>query len=286
LDLGIIGYGRVGEAFATALTSAGHRAVAICTRSPGRRAAAQDRFPHGLVDSPADVAGVADVIFITTPDDSIASIADSLSRDRALSAGQVVVHASGRHGLGVLDAVTASGAARAAVHPVMTLPGGHVGADMLKGAVFGVAADATAASRVAQLVADMGGRPVHVPDEARALYHASLVLGGNFLGTLTNAAVELLRAAGITDPATAIGPLLRASVDNALVQGERAMTGPVRRNDTETLHAHLEALRRDAPDLVDSYRALSVLTAHSLERAGVLSAAAAASVRAALREAQ
>ncbi len=284
LDLGIIGYGKVGEAYATALASAGHRVVAICTRSPARRAAARERFPYSLVGTPADVAYVAATIFITTPDDAIASVVDGLCQDRALHAGHVVAHASGRHGLGILGPVTASGAARAAVHPVMTLPGGHGDASVLEGAVFGVAADAAAAGRVARLVADMGGRPVYVPDEARVLYHAALVLGGNFLGTLANAAVGLLRAAGIADPASAIGPLLRASVDNALARGEEAMTGPVRRNDIDTLRAHLAGLRRDAPDLVDTYLALSVLTANSLERAGALDAAAAASVRSALAD--
>jgi predicted short-subunit dehydrogenase-like oxidoreductase (DUF2520 family) len=233
---------------------------------------------------------VARIIFVTTPDDSIASIAERLCRDGVLSAGQVVAHASGRHGLGVLGPVSASGAARAAVHPIMTLPGGtggtggRGGVDVLDGVVFGVAADAAAAELVTRLVADMGGRAVHVPDESRALYHAALVLGGNFLATLTNSAVELLRTVGVADPATAVGPLLHASVDNALARGAEAMTGPVRRSDTETLRAHLAALRRDAPELVETYLAMSDLTVHSLERAGVLGAAAAASVRSALGE--
>jgi predicted short-subunit dehydrogenase-like oxidoreductase (DUF2520 family) len=280
--IGIVGYGRVGAAFATALQRAGHRVVAIHTRSEQRRADARERFPGSLVATPGDVARAADVIFITVPDGVIASVADSLRRAGALRAGQVVVHASGRHGLASLAPVVRARAVRAAVHPIMTLPGGRDDASLLADAAFGVTSDAAAADLVDRLVADMGGRVVHVPDETRVLYHAALVIGANFAAALAGAAVGLLATAGVAEPAAVAAPLLRASLDNALAQGEIAMTGPVRRSDVETLDAHLAALRRDAPDLVDSYLVLSLLTVNRLERAGVVTPAAAASVRAAL----
>ena len=44
-------------------------------------------------------------------------------------------------------------------------------------------------------------------------------------------------------PDRVLGPLVRATVDNALASGENALTGPVARGDVTTVAAHVAALR-------------------------------------------
>ena len=54
----------------------------------------------------------------------------------------------------------------------------------------------------------------------------------------------------------AIGPLCRASLENALRVGpEAALTGPVARGDVATVAAHLEALEGAPPAVEALYRA-------------------------------
>jgi predicted short-subunit dehydrogenase-like oxidoreductase (DUF2520 family) len=72
-----------------------------------------------------------------------------------------------------------------------------------------------------------------VPEEMRTLYHAGLAHGANHLVTLVTEAMEMLAAAGADDPAGTLRPLLTAALDNALDDGDAALTGPIVRGDVE-----------------------------------------------------
>jgi predicted short-subunit dehydrogenase-like oxidoreductase (DUF2520 family) len=58
-----------------------------------------------------------------------------------------------------------------------------------------------------------------------------------------------------------IGPLARASLENALVRGQAALTGPVARGDAAAVAGHLQALAEVNPQLTEAYRANSLRTA-------------------------
>ena len=115
-----------------------------------------------------------------------------------------------------------------------------------------------------QLVADLGGRSMWVPEEMRTLYHAGLAHGSNHLVTLVTEAMEILSAAGASDPAGTLRPLLAAALDNALSQGDAALTGPIVRGDAGTVAAHLEDIAANVPQTLPSYVAMARAT---LERA-------------------
>ncbi|CAJ59717.1 conserved hypothetical protein; putative peptidase domain [Frankia alni ACN14a] len=255
----------------------------MTSRSTHGRADAAARFPAARIGSVPQVAPVlraAEVLLVAVPDDAIAPVTAELVAADAVRAEQILVHLSGRHGLGVLGAATATGAVRMALHPIMTLPEAVGDPDTFAGVPFGITADPGAEARARGLVADVGGIPLLIEDDRRDLYHAALVLGGNFLTSLTVAAQQTLAAAGVADPGAALAPLLRASLDNALTGGWPASTGPVRRGDLGTVRAHLRALDTADPAVADVYRALVAFTAGGLERAGLLEASVADRLRA------
>jgi predicted short-subunit dehydrogenase-like oxidoreductase (DUF2520 family) len=70
-----------------------------------------------------------------------------------------------------------------------------------------------------------------------------------------------------------LGPLLSASLDNALRLGDAALTGPVARGDAETVASHIDALRAAAPQALPAYLALARLTADRALAAGLLAPA-------------
>jgi predicted short-subunit dehydrogenase-like oxidoreductase (DUF2520 family) len=96
-----------------------------------------------------------------------------------------------------------------------------------------------------------------VPEEMRTLYHSGLAHGANHLVTLVSQAMELLAAAGADDPAGTLRPLLTAALDNALDQGDAALTGPIVRGDVGTVRAHLADIEANAPHTLPSYVALA-----------------------------
>jgi predicted short-subunit dehydrogenase-like oxidoreductase (DUF2520 family) len=172
-----------------------------------------------------------------------------------------VVHTSGKHGLAVLAPAAARGAHVLAMHPAMTFTGTDVDLDRLPGCVFGVTANADTATLAEGLVADLGGTPIWVPEEKRALYHAGLAHGANHLVTLVTQAMDLLAASGADDPAATLRPLLTAALDNALAYGDAALTGPIVRGDVNTVRAHLADIAESSPATLESYVAMARATA-------------------------
>ena len=58
-----------------------------------------------------------------------------------------------------------------------------------------------------------------------------------------------------------VGPLARASLENALQRGQAALTGPVARGDAAAVADHLRAMAEVDPQLAQAYRANSLRTA-------------------------
>src|SRR3546814_11514605 len=124
----------------------------------------------------------------------------------------------------------------------MTFTGTEVDLDRLAGCVFGLTAAPAERDLAEELVAEIGGRPNWVPEDRRTLYHAGLAHGANHLVTLVTEAMEMLSAAGGDNPADTLRPLLEAALDNALAQGDAALTGPTVRGDVQTVGATLDDL--------------------------------------------
>lgn len=260
LRVGVVGAGRVGAVLAARLRSAGHDVVAAAGDSDASLQRIATLLPGVANAKPTAVARACDVLLLTVPDDMLGNVVSTLVGAGAIREGQHVVHTSGRHGLAVLAPAAAVGARTAAVHPAMTFTGTSVDLDRLSGCVFGLTAADADRAFVEALVADLGGRPMWVPEQARTLYHAGLAHGANHLVTLVTEAMEVLAAAGADDPAGTLRPLLTAALDNALEHGDAALTGPIVRGDAGTVAAHLEQLRTSAPQTLASYVALARAT--------------------------
>jgi predicted short-subunit dehydrogenase-like oxidoreductase (DUF2520 family) len=260
LRVGVVGAGRVGAVLAAALAAAGHEIVAAAGESDASHRRISELLPGTPNEKPSAVARSCDLLLLTVPDDMLPNVVAVLSASGAIHEGQYVVHTSGRHGLSVLDDARAVGAHAVAMHPAMTFTGTAVDLGRLPGCVFGLTAGPGERAFAEGLVADLGGRPMWVPEEMRTLYHAGLAHGANHLVTLVTQAMELLTAAGADDPAGTLRPLLTAALDNALDQGDAALTGPIVRGDVHTVRAHLDDIAANAPHTLTSYVAMARAT--------------------------
>ncbi|MGN6160192.1 MAG: Rossmann-like and DUF2520 domain-containing protein [Marmoricola sp.] len=259
--VGVIGAGRVGAVLAAALRAQGHEIVAVAAESTLSRERAHTLLSGVPICKPTEVARRSELLLLTVPDDMLANVATQLVGAGAIQPGTRVVHTSGRHGQAAIDVVRSVGAHPMAVHPAMTFTGTAVDLDRLPGCVFGVTVDATDRAEAAELVRTLGGNPMWVAEENRTLYHAGMAHGANHLVTLVAQSMDLLAQAGADNPAAALRPLLTAALDNALAQGDAALTGPIVRGDVNTVRAHVAEILRSAPDTLPSYVTLARATA-------------------------
>ncbi|HEX6196828.1 MAG TPA: DUF2520 domain-containing protein [Jiangellaceae bacterium] len=272
LDVGVVGTGRVGAVLGAALARAGHRVVAGYGVSVTSKTRANALLPGVPLVSTEEVLARAGLVLLTVPDDVLPGLVSGLVRTGAVRPGQLIVHTSGRYGIGVLDEATRAGALPLALHPAMTFTGTSVDLERLAGAMFGVTAPEPLWPVAEALVVEMGSDPVRVAEENRVLYHAALAHGSNHLVTLVADAMDLLRAADVPEPDKVLAPLLSAALDNVLRSGDAALTGPVARGDAGTVASHVAEIERAAPEALAAYVQLARRTATRALESGQLKA--------------
>ncbi len=273
LAVGVVSAGRVGSVLGAALAATGHRVVATAGVSRASLHRAEALLPGVALLPPDEVVRCADLALLAVPDDVLPGLVRGLAVAGCFRPGQIVIHTSGAHGVAVLDPAVEHGVLPLALHPVMTFTGRSEDVERLRSCCVGVTAatDDEAAWSVGEaLVVEMAAEPVRVPAAVRPLYHAALAHGANHLVTLVRDCADLLEGAGVRPAERLIAPLLSAALDNALRHGDRALTGPVARGDTETLRTHLRELDAVDPDLAQIYRLLAGRTARRAGAAGLL----------------
>jgi predicted short-subunit dehydrogenase-like oxidoreductase (DUF2520 family) len=271
MDLALVGAGRVGTALAVLLSRSGHRVVGVAGREGSRERAAR-YLPGVPFGSPVETTRRGEVVILGVPDDAIAPLAADMASEDAFRQGQAVLHLSGSTPLLALGPARAAGSTVLSLHPLQTFPDVDAGIDRLPGSPVAVTAwDEEGSELGERLASDAGGRPFRVAEERRALYHAAAVFCSNYLVAVEGLAEELFRAAGVSEPLEALGPLARATLDNVLDDGPvEALTGPIARGDAGTVRRNLEALATHAPHAVPAYVSLATVALSLAERSGRL----------------
>ncbi len=273
-DVAVVGYGSAGRAFTLALQQAGHTICCVCELldSPGASTARADGFP--ICDLSA-LSPVHPMLLIATPDQTIESVAarvaeNPLARIDGAEVPRIALHLSGAHGLAPLKPLAQLGWQTAAFHPIQTFPP-RSGAERFHGIYAGVTADDGALPAMMELARRLGVQPMIVPDEQRAQYHLASVIVSNFLPLLLDMGAGCLDgiAADRTTAIQALLPLMRGMLDS-LHQHDpaRALTGPVARNDRDTVTAHLATEVDDETKAL--YRQLTAALVELAEREGRL----------------
>lgn len=259
MKLGFIGAGTVANALALALSEKGYNVAAVTSRS---RSSADNlaRKIAGCcaLDNSQAVAEMANVIFITTPDDAIASVAASVKWPAGIS----VIHASGADSASVLEKTKLAGAKVGVFHPLQTFSGVNA-IDNLPGITYALEAEEPLLGTLKEMAEKLGGHWIQLKPQDRALYHAAAVIASNYTVTLMKMAASLWQTFGVSQPEAvrALLPLLKGTVNNIDNVGiPQCLTGPISRGDFGTISKHLAALNSKAPEMVSAYCELGLMT--------------------------
>ena len=202
---------------------------------------------------------------------------DGAVRDMAARIAQMqpprelaVVHCSGALGLDVLSSLDRN--PRGSFHPLQSFPAPR-DASAFRGIT--IAVDATQPlleRRLRGIARRLGARPRHVGDGERVVYHAAAVFASNFVDVVVAEAIGLLRGIGWSEKESldSLMPLVAGAVSNIRQRGPiRALTGPIRRGDADTVSRHLAVM-----DNAALYRMLALVALEIAQQAGLEPAAA------------
>ncbi len=260
-EFAIIGAGRLGRTLGRLLALREYAPGGLSCRT--LRSARQARaFIGGGEPTTSNVqaAARAPLVLIATPDREIAPVARDLARGRLTWRGRIVAHTSGAISSAALDPLKRCGALVASLHPLASIAAPRPDLD-LQGTPFAIEGDPGAVRPLRQLIVEVGGTPVTIPRQAKALYHLIACILSNDLVAFLAGGFEAARGLGLgtRQAARLYMPLIRGTVENVARLGPvRALTGPVSRGDIATLRLHGEALRTLPAEVRRVHRILAV----------------------------
>lgn len=271
-QFGIAGSGRIACALGRLLLDRGNGPAIVAARDAGRASVAASFIGAAEIVPLEDLAGRAKRIVVAVSDDAIHEVAGRIAV--SCRPGTVVLHASGVHGIDVLEPISRAGGHCGALHPLATVPSPEKGLRTIPGAPFAFTGPAEARVWAVEIVETLGGELIDLPAEGRGLYHAAAVLACNSIPGLLEAASELLVYAGAAHTSDAalrmLAPIVLSSVENTFALGPlAALTGPARRGDVSTLRTHLTAIESSRPAIGRLYRAQSLWLVELARRAGL-----------------
>ena len=260
-EFALIGAGRLGRTLGRLLMRHGYAPTGLACRS--LRSARQARAFIGAGDPTASnvqAAARAGLVLIATPDREVVPVGRELARARLPWAGRVVAHCSGAVSSAALEPLRRRGALVASVHPLASIAASRSDTDF-QGTPFAIEGDPRAVRVLRRLVLDLGGLPVTIPREAKALYHLIACTLSNDLVAFLAGGFEAARGLGLgtRQAARLYLPLIRGTIENVARLGPvKALTGPISRGDIATLRLHSDALRTLPADLRRLHRILAL----------------------------
>jgi predicted short-subunit dehydrogenase-like oxidoreductase (DUF2520 family) len=260
LKTGFIGAGTTGTALAVRLSQKGWPVVAVSSRTLSsaqklaRRVSNCQAYP-----TTQELADVAEMVFITTPDDVIAEVCGKVQWHK----GQSVLHCSGAHSVDILEPAKKLGAAVGSFHPLQTFADVDQAIKNLPGSTFALEAEEPLLSTLKDLTFLLNGSWVELKPGDKVLYHTAAVCACNYLVTLVKLALDLWKDFGVSskEATKALLPLLKGTLNNIDNIGvPDCLTGPIARGDLGTIERHLRALDARNPSLLTTYKELGLQT--------------------------
>ncbi len=261
MKIGFIGAGKVGSALAILLQRAGYDIAGVASRTDESAQTLAERLSCPAL-SKAEVAKRSEALLITTSDDAIASLAEEIAEEGAFHSGQVVMHMSGAHSSQLLAPAAQKGAITLSVHPIQSFASIDQALALIPGTYFSIEGDARGFGFAREMVEKLGGKHFPLDSESKVLYHAAACVACNYLVSLLDTALGMLKEAGVPEEVRlpAFLPLVAGTFENIKNLGvPKALTGPISRGDRGTVEKHLTAMR-DLPQLLDVYKTLGLVT--------------------------
>ncbi len=260
IKLGFIGAGTVGTALSVSLSNKGYPVVAVSSRSQtSARNLARAISGCLPVSSNQAVADAAELVFITTPDDTIAPVVSQIKWHK----GQSVIHCSGADSTDILQPARKLGAYVGVFHPLQAFANVRQAIENMLGSTFALEAEEPLLKTLKDMATALDGRWIELKASDKVIYHASAVIACNYLVTLVKLAADLWQTFDIPrhQATQALLPLIRGTIHNIDTAGiPQCLTGPIARGDTGTIRKHLHALQKVAPSLLSTYRELGLQT--------------------------
>ncbi|WP_330997949.1 Rossmann-like and DUF2520 domain-containing protein [Pectinatus sottacetonis] len=267
IKIGFIGAGKVGTTLGLYFQKHALPLAGYYSRSQHSRCNAAAITASAHFSSIKPLVSVCDVIFITTPDNVLPDIDNELPCLVPVK-NKTWLHTSGAHSSSILAQIAAHGGNIGSIHPLQSFGEPHTSAKQLEKTFFTIEGMPEAITVLTEIMHFTNGTYCTIPAANKALYHAGASILSNYLTTLINFGIECLQTAGINKKTllNAVLPLITGTLANIKEESPvNALTGPIVRNDINTITAHINAINASIPDKNNFYQCLALETISMIE---------------------
>lgn len=256
MTIGIIGAGKVGTTLGAYLTKNRIAVSGYYSRTFESAIMAAEYTKTKAYQSLKELVEVSDTLFITTPDREIVKVWDCIAEYELKN--KVICHFSGSLSSNVFSGIEASKATGCSIHPMYAFCDKFTAYEQFHTACLTLEGHEEALKKLKELFGKkLGHKLLTVSASDKIKYHAAAALASNYMIGLFQASLDLLRECGFSeeDSTFLLEPLVSGNVAAMLENGTKsALTGPIERNDVETIQKHLKAI--ESTDVEEIYRSI------------------------------
>lgn len=232
-NIAIIGSGNVAYTYSKVLKNNGINLRYIFVRNQEKVSEVEKLFGLKTICD-YETLFSCDLVIIAVKDDAIEEVASKLKNYRG-----VLVHTSGTQNSTILQHVDNYGI----LYPLQTLTKDHE-VDFKSVPLMINASSEDVKDKLRSLAQKMSDVVIECTDEDRRYIHMNAVYVSNFVNVMLQIGEKLLKEKSLD--ISILEPLVKETVNKAFSMGaEKALTGPARRGDVETVNKHLELLKNN-----------------------------------------
>ncbi len=245
MNIGIIGAGKVGVSVGRYLKDNNIQISGFYDTDSDNAAFAAQFTQTDCFSDLEELVKVSDTLFITTPDNVIGSVWDCIKNNMSVQ-NKIVCHFSGALSSDVFTDSQSTGAGVCSVHPMLAFSDKLTSYRIPANTFFAIEGEETAVSAVKSLFESLGNTVCRIDKSKKSLYHTAASVLSNEIVALLDMGYSLLEQCGFSrdDAVGATKNLVSGNVKSVLENGcVNALTGPVERNDLQTVKKHTESLQ-------------------------------------------
>lgn len=243
MNIGFIGAGRVGCSIGKYLSESGIRITGYYDTEPTYAASAAAFTSSNSFLQLSDMVSQCSLLFLTTPDSCIIHTWEAI---RPLPiAGKIICHCSGALPSDAFAGIEGTNASGCSLHPMLPFSDRLHSYEPLKNAFFTIEGQDLAVQAVSALFTGLGNTICRIQGQCKPKYHTAASILSNQVVAVLDTGYRLLEECGFTreDARNATKELVRQNIENIIQQDcIAALTGPIERNDIQTVQKHLNCL--------------------------------------------
>ena len=260
MNIGFIGAGKVGCTLGKYFAEGGASLSGYYSASQEASHEAAHFTNTCSYNSAEDLIRECDCVFVTVPDGEIPNVWNEI-RDYDIK-DKIICHCSGA--MTASDAfygIEESGAVGYSVHPLFAVSDRFNAYREMSGVFFTVEGAEGRIEEIVDMLSSLGNPVRVIRPKDKTKYHCAAAVASNLVCSVLDMSFGLMVQCGFeaTDARKAMAPLIEGNVEHVISVGaQEALTGPIERNDTETVAKHIKCLKTDgALSETEIYKLLS-----------------------------